>query len=288
MENNWNGQQFAHDFTISSYSQKKQMLIYVAKSNSECFTHVQNSIKHIKCPQIQSLTKFGKVCLFNGTTDDAIHAFKKGGSVQTANGELLVPVGLKICALNFANAYHVGGGYLNGATAQEEELCRQYPLLYNSLNYMSKLKEYPIKPTELIYTENIPRHRKNRTSGYDIVTIPDVFCDFITAAAPNFNNKSCSNVTGNDIDVINETIKRILNVPVEYGVNILILGAFGCGCFAPKDNIEPEYKYTRQMAKIFVEHVRKYKMNFGCIVFAIPPDANYYVFQEEFNLAGLL
>jgi uncharacterized protein (TIGR02452 family) len=288
MENNWNGQQFAHDFTTASYSQKKQMLILVAKSNSEYFSHIPCSIKYSTCPQIQSLTKFGKVCLFNGTTDDAIYAFKKGGSVQTANGELLVPVGLKICALNFANAHHVGGGYLNGATAQEEELCRQYPLLYNSLNHMLKLKQYPIKPTELIYTENIPRHRTNKISGYEIVTEPTVFCDFITAAAPNFNNKSCSSVTSNDIVVINETIKRILNAPVDHGVSILILGAFGCGCFAPVDNVGPEYKYTRQMAKIFVEHIKKYKTNFGCIVFAIPPDANYYVFQEEFSLAGLL
>src|SRR5208283_1021504 len=44
----------------------------------------------------------------------------------------LVERGLQPLALNFANGVHPGGGFLDGARAQEEVLCRSSALYHNA------------------------------------------------------------------------------------------------------------------------------------------------------------
>ena len=51
--------------------------------------------------------------------------------------------GYTVNILNYANSIYVGGGVEDGSSAQEEELCRTSPMLYNSLQlYSSREKEY--------------------------------------------------------------------------------------------------------------------------------------------------
>lgn len=69
----------------------------------------------------------------------------------------------KIAVMNFANAFHPGGGVTEGASAQEECLCRTstlYPLLYRRTlrddfyRYYQKLRSLNATDT-LIYTEGV-------------------------------------------------------------------------------------------------------------------------------------
>lgn len=69
----------------------------------------------------------------------------------------------KIAVMNFANAFHAGGGVTTGASAQEECLCRTstlYPLIYRRTLRDSFYKHHndlgtPKATDSLIYTEGV-------------------------------------------------------------------------------------------------------------------------------------
>ena len=69
----------------------------------------------------------------------------------------------KIAVLNFANAFHAGGGVTTGSSAQEESLCRTstlYPLIYRKYLRDTFYKHHfernnPKATDSLIYTEGV-------------------------------------------------------------------------------------------------------------------------------------
>lgn len=212
----------------------------------------------------------GKISVFNGFTDDAIIYFSKSNK--------------KLCALNFANARNPGGGYLRGALAQEEELCRQYPTLHKTLHEMKyKYNQYPLKFGELIYSHRVERLRENVKQRYEIIQNPVTYCDFITCASPNLNQRTFSEILQQEQDHISMSIDLMFKIAINNDVRILILGAWGCGAFSPIDNISPTFTYTNFMANEFKKIAQKYIKCFDIIVFAVPNDDNGKVFLNVFK-----
>jgi uncharacterized protein (TIGR02452 family) len=152
-----------------------------------------------------------------------------------------------IVALNFASGRNPGGGFLSGAVAQEEDLCRcsglylcikNKPVFYNE----NILCDHAYYTDNVIYSPKVPFIRNDK-----LEFLEEPFeLSIITAPAPNVraieevDNQRLNNV------LYNRTVK-ILQVAASHGYKNIILGAWGCGAFGNS----PE-----MVAKIFMEGLK--------------------------------
>lgn len=196
----------------------------------------------------------------------------------------------KVAVLNFANPHFPGGGVQKGAMAQEECLCRSSNL-YACLSASHVYKdyyEYHRKKCNRFFSDRVI-YSQGVIIFKDDADIPNLLpeeawreVDVITCAAPyiveeNFVNKSIF------INVFKSRIKNIFEVALENDIDVLVLGAFGCGAFKnPPDMV----------AKAFHQVIdeNNYACMFEKIVFAIKSTAmedkecpNIKAFQAEFR-----
>lgn len=140
----------------------------------------------------------------------------------------------KIGCLNFASAKNPGGGFLNGAQAQEEALTRS-SALYNCLTKASGYYEKNRANSSCLYLDlviaspDVPFFRNDEGMLIDNPLLATV----ITAPAPN-----AAAVLANEpalASKIQPTLQRraqlVLQAAVIFGVTHLVLGAWGCGVF---------------------------------------------------------
>lgn len=139
----------------------------------------------------------------------------------------LVNSGLKPLALNFANGFHPGGGFLNGARAQEEVLCRSsalYSTLMDDPLYADNWKrKSPEASNWAIHSLDVPVFRKDNGIELDKPWL----LSFITCAAPYAPDVG----QPRSGDLLQERILRVLAIARAYGYTSLVLGAWGCGAF---------------------------------------------------------
>lgn len=156
---------------------------------------------------------------------------------------------LKIAVLNFANAFHPGGGVEQGSSAQEESLCRcstLYPLLhcqYLEAKYYGYHKQLndPKATDALIYTPGVVICKTDTDLPERMKREEWAETSVITCAAPDlreFGNMYAElNGTGsrmNSAELFGYHVRRgihILTVAAAEGIDTLVLGAFGCGAF---------------------------------------------------------
>lgn len=162
----------------------------------------------------------------------------------------------RVAALNFANAFHPGGGYVNGARAQEEDLCRLIPTLFGSLK---KLK-YPIKEYEAHYTQGWLA----RSAGTYSLDDEPLLVDIVSSAMPDLG--SAWNKIRLDSEEWHQTVRTrmraVLHAAKEEHAEAVVLGAFGCGAFLnPPEAVAP----------LMVDVIRsdEFRGAFRCVVFAI-------------------
>lgn len=136
-----------------------------------------------------------------------------------------------LVALNFASAKYPGGGWLNGAQAQEEDLARcsaLYPCLMTQpyFYYNNNACQSNLYTDDIIYSPKVPFFR-----DFYLNKLESPFqLSIITSPAPNARaikeeEKSSLQLTLEDRAV------KILMVAYNHGHRNIILGAWGCGVF---------------------------------------------------------
>jgi uncharacterized protein (TIGR02452 family) len=141
--------------------------------------------------------------------------------------------GAAVTALNFASARHPGGGFLGGARAQEESLCRAsalYACIADAPMYPhhERLRD-PLYTAWMLYSPAVPVFRSD-----DGALLERPWrCSFVTAPAPNSKVVLARDPSreGEVIAAFAERIPRVLRLCAREGDTHLVLGAWGCGAF---------------------------------------------------------
>jgi uncharacterized protein (TIGR02452 family) len=200
-----------------------------------------------------------------------------------------------IAVLNFASASNVGGGYVTGAMAQEEELCRAIPDLYPSLLLDDAESFYWDR--DIDFSEDLTVYRKDMVESggkYDVITGDKPKVSVITSSAPNLGGRNIriNQMFERDPDFVfaklKDLIKSIILTPIITNPDkfcsapsALILGAFGCGVFAHK-GVVPRGKYAGRnynevvailFAEVLMEN-QEISKAYDVISFAIPRERN--------------
>lgn len=246
-----------------------------------------NEIQRLENGEMPDLTKHpGVVAVAKSKTFEAAIRLHREYSLK------------KIAVLNFASAIRPGGGVKGGSSAQEESLCRcstLFPTLdrrwlwgkYYDVNRAANDVRHSdaciYSPGVIICKtdESIPE----RLSSSDWVTV-----DMISCAAPNFRNEPSNwqnPETGAAVKISELQLfeihfrraKHILTIAAANHVDILVLGAFGCGAFCNDPTI---------VAKAYRAAIPEYRGHFDRIEFAIycrdNETENYDAFRKEMEL----
>lgn len=187
-----------------------------------------------------------------------------------------------IVALNFASARNQGGGFLAGAVAQEEDLCRasalyaslkSKPIFYNE----NILCDDALYTDNVIYSPNVPFFRRE----HNLLLEEPFTLSIVSSPAPNVHAMGVEDLEHEDFDmVIYSTMlhrmTRFLNIAAAHGHQTIILGGWGCGAFGNDPG---------QVASAFHEALRKVPA-FKHVCFAVydvrEPPVVYESFKEIF------
>ncbi|MBY0459875.1 MAG: TIGR02452 family protein, partial [Gemmataceae bacterium] len=189
--------------------------------------------------------------------------------------------GFRPVALNFASARHPGGGFLGGARAQEESLCRA-SALYACINGNAMYRDHAhtgggFYTNYAIYSPDVPVIKDDEGELLDTPYL----CAFVTSPAVNvgaIRNDERRLVR----DEMRSRIDKTLTLMAAHGHAAAVLGAWGCGVFKN----DPD-----QIAELFAKALRgKFAGCFARVVFAVldSSDERRFIgpFETRFGAAG--
>ncbi len=261
------------------YTENTVLAAAVAESRQG--TKLYEAEGHLELPVLGSSEKAGEVAIAHSRTFEAAMRLSRDNP------------GKKIAVLNFASAMRPGGGVKNGSSAQEEALCR-CSTLYPTLDCRWLWQEFydvnrdanDVRHSDAcIYSPSVVICKTDESIPKRMKPEDWVAVDVISCAAPNLRSKPSNQhnpetgvsqkVTDAELYEIHlKRAKHILTIAAANKVDILVLGAFGCGAFCN------DPKVVAQAYHAAISELRHY---FDKIEFAIydgPYSNNFDVFQN--------
>ena len=210
--------------------------------------------------------------------------------------EPYVKQGKKVCVLNFASASNPGGGVVRGSSAQEESICR-CTTLYPCLNSLAMWGAFytphrkaanPLYNNDCIYTPNVCVFKSDTNFPEPLPEAEWWNVNILTCAAPNLRERpsnvmnpnsgtTAAKISATELEkLLTSRVRRIFEVAVANGNEVLILGAFGCGAFRNPPEL---------VARVFRTVMQDYLCYFETIEYAVfhteREMANFEAFSKE-------
>ena len=227
---------------------------------------------------------------------------KQDTAIEVANEDSILAAkrlqddGFNPAVLNMASRQNPGGGVLNGAGAQEENLFRRTNLFLSMYQFAPYAAEYGLAKSRDqypldrnfggVYTPEACVFRGLEKDGYPLLdeyfTLSFIAVPAMNRPAWDYNGKIVSSL----IPGIKNKIRTIFRIGLRKGHDALVLGAWGCGAFR-----NPHAHIARLFHEVLEEV--EFKNKYRKIVFAIledhnsgkghNPEGNLIPFQREFG-----
>lgn len=151
----------------------------------------------------------------------------------------------KVAILNMASPLSPGGGFLNGATSQEESLCMRTTLLPSLRDTFYRLPE-----VAAVYTPDVLVFRDQ--DAEDLAKRDRWFVDCVTSAMlrqpdtePGADGTPARYTHETDRDLVMQKMRHVMAVFRLKGAKRIVLGAWGCGAYGnPVDEVSAAWKHV--------------------------------------------
>ncbi len=273
----------AHHYSYSLMVKRRKVL----RDTIAVFAGTSTTAKYLKHLAMNNLSRWQKEKI-TSNPEQKIQVIQ--GDWGDVTLELTKTHGECFAVLNMANAYVPGGGYVEGMSAQEENMYRRTDCHFyiTEKEYDRSLNQYKPFMTELISAKNgtvyldtdnpriCIREAEDQTRddlGYAWLKEDEVFPFYELRA-------SAQDLRGDvqfDTDEARKRIVAQLDTLQANKVRYAVLGAFGCGAFLNPPEI---------IAAIYKEEIEKRIDDFSLIVFVIldsNKSGNYSVFKRVFE-----
>lgn len=193
----------------------------------------------------------------------------------------------KVAILNMASPLSPGGGFLNGATSQEEFLCMRTTLLPALRDEFYRLPE-----VGCVYTPDVLVFRCSTKDEDDgVLDKKDRwFVDVVSAAMLRLPETEVDEQTGRsgyvhaqDRELVVEKARAVMRVVQAKGIARIVLGAWGCGAYG-----NPVCEVARAWRRVLLGEPKRGRTREGWdgideVVFAVRDDSMAEAFKTAFG-----